>query len=155
MKQERHIAIVTLMAFAAVMRGCAMSLKVDNPLKKESAATQPAKQSALADAIQVPAAAKLIGQGNDRISYTAQNGGTVYVFSRDERQVSLQYDLQPGEGFVLTPGTKGTQFVADHHNGGGAGTIPPSKGGYEVYFLNKGPAVTSSAPTTASAPRAP
>ncbi len=102
--------------------------------------------------INIPAEAQRIAEGTDPVSLVADRDGTVYVFSRDDRQVSLQYDLQSGETFTLTPTEAGAAFTADRHAGApGRGTVPVSKGGYEVYFLRKGTPTTSAA----TAPRAP
>jgi hypothetical protein len=133
-----------LLALLLVSPGC--SLHFDLLKKKPQPTTAPVNVPEAHTVADVPKDAKLIGQGTDPIRFTATGPGTVYVFSRDDRQVSLQYDLIAGETFSIQPVPgDGTKFVADRHTGGGAGTIPASAGGYEVYFQPRAATTTSPA----------
>jgi hypothetical protein len=140
-----------LLALVTALSGCSASFSVGKkPAPAQPVQVTSANAQNLHTTINVPTEAQRIAEGSDPVHLVADRDGTVYVFSRDDRQVSLQYDLQSGETFTLTPTEVGTAFSADRHVGApGRGTVPPSKGGYEVYFLKKGTPTTS--PATAPA----
>ena len=135
---------VLLMVLCLV--GCSFAFEVGKDKNKQQATTVPANVPQARTIAEIPNDAKLIGQGNQNISFTTDQPGTIYVFSRDDRQVSLQYDLVAGETFAIQPiPDDGTKFTADRHTSAGSGTIPASPGGYEVYFQPKGLTTTSPA----------
>jgi hypothetical protein len=138
------LSLSAMLALLLALDGC--SLHFDLLKKKPQPTTIPASVPKAHVVADVPKDAKLVGQGTDPIRFTATGPGTVYVFSRDDRQVSIQYDLIEGETFSIqsVPGD-GTRFTADRHTGAGAGTIPASSGGYEVYFQTKSTTTTSPA----------
>ena len=137
---------MSVLLFVVTLGGCSFGFEFGKDKKKQQAATMPANVPQARTVAEIPNDAKLIGQGNQRISFTTDQPGTLYVFSRDDRQVSLQYDLAAGETFTLEPvPDDGTKFTASRHTSAGSGTIPPSPGGYEVYFQPKGQTTTSPA----------
>ncbi|HEX8520809.1 MAG TPA: hypothetical protein VF669_01050 [Tepidisphaeraceae bacterium] len=147
MTTQRHILVSLIAMVIAFIAGCSFQMSVGK--KPEPAnPVQSSQAPAARTIIEVPHEAQLVGQGSEPLRVAPDSPGTVYVFSRDDRQVVLQYDLLTGEVFELMPGEQGTQFTADRHAGDpGKGTVPPSKGGYEVYFLRK-----EQPPTTTTAP---
>ncbi len=134
-----------LLAPLMMHAGCSFAFELGKDKVKQPT-TVPADVPQARIVAEIPRDALLIGKGVEPIRYTTEHAGTIYVFSRDDRQVSLQYDLTAGETFSLEPAANdGTRFTADRHASAGAGTIPPSRGGYEVYFQSKGSATTSPA----------
>jgi len=135
-----------LPAMLVAQGGCSFAFQFGKQKPTQQATTVPADVPRARMVAEIPRDAQLVGKGVDLIRYTAEQAGTIYVFSRDDRQVSLQYDLVAGETFTLEPvADDGTRFTADRHTSAGSGTIPPSRGGYEVYFLLKGIPTTSPA----------
>ena len=144
--QRILISMLPLSAMLAMLALAGCSLHFDLFKKKQQPTTAPANVPKARVVAEIPKDAKLVGQGSEEIRFTATGPGTVYVFSRDDRQVSLQYDLIAGETFTVQPAASdGTKFTADRHTGAGAGTIPPSAGGYEVYFQPGATTTTSPA----------
>ena len=139
-------ALITLLVIAETLLLAGCHFSVDVLKKKPKPATVPSSVPQAHIAAEVPKDAQLMGQGTDPIRFTAAEGGTVYVFNRDDRNVSLQYDLVAGETFSIepAPGDR-AKFTADRHTSAGAGTIPASAGGYEVYFQPRATTTTSPA----------
>jgi hypothetical protein len=145
-----HVTIILTILILESGCSASVSLGKKSPPAPAAPATS-ANAPTLHTTITVPPEAQRLAEGADPVRYTATSDGTLYVFSRDDRQVSLQYDLTSGETFTLTPQDAGAAFTADRHTGApGRGTLPPSRGGYEVYFLRKGTPTTSpaTAPTS-------
>ena len=143
---SNRLTSALLLALLVAPLGCSFAFSLFKDEPKPQATTVPSDVPQARIVAEIPRDATLIGKGVDPIKYTAEQAGTIYVFSRDDRQVSLQYDLTAGETFTLEPvPDDGTRFTADRHTSAGSGTIPPSRGGYEVYFHPKGTATTSPA----------
>src|SRR5688572_23504440 len=142
---------LVLTALLVAPAGCSFAFEFGKGKKNQQPTTVPSDVPQARIVAEIPRDAALVGKGAEPMRYTAEQSGTIYVFSRDDRQVSLQYDLTAGETFTLEPiPDDGTRFTADRHTSAGSGTIPPSRGGYEVYFQPKG-----TAPTTSPAEMAP
>jgi hypothetical protein len=141
------VATTALVALLFAQAGCKVSLAVGKkPQSKTSPETSATPPTPAPTSIQIPPDAQRISEGSDPTSFTADAPGTVYVFSRDDRKVALQYDLQAGESFTLSPASTGAAFTASRHLGSpGHGTLVPSAGGYEVYFSRKQSLATSPA----------
>ena len=145
----RRFILTVLTAALVAIAGCSASFSLFKPEPK------PVPQQVVGhplSAQNIPRDAQLVAQGVSDLKFTADAPGTLFVFSRDDRQLYLQGEYQPGESFGLSTTGSGASFTAQRATSTGSGSLPLSKSGYELYFQRKGTPTTTTVPAATTAP---
>jgi len=80
----------------------------------------------------VPASANLVGEGRDRLEYTAASDGDVWIVNSDRNELVYSGRVMPGERITLDP--KHDQLVVGTHSGLADRTNLPDDN-YRIFFM--------------------
>jgi hypothetical protein len=91
------LGVITVLAVSNLGGGCASNNKSD--------ADRPSR---------LPPGADVVAEGNEKVKWTADMDGTVFVFDRDKNNIRYEGPVRRGEEIILQP-DRDKIYIGDHN----------------------------------------